>query len=218
MDQTQSTDARILLAAAAIVRDRGPDGLTFDRVAKRVGVSKQAVLYWYPNKGRLIEALVRPALELEAICGEDAVKSSRRAETAIRNFVEAIAAFHVSDLDRFRLMYVAPQIGRRSASGCEMVSTLGRLHPSTTRMHDTLAERLCAMGRYERMVDARRAAGAIHTAVLGTILRISMSDTLNAPLGRDDAIISALIEVLAPPSSTPAKANDHERGLALSVA
>jgi len=201
MDHRQATDVRIVLAAAAIVRDHGPDHLTFDRVAKRVGITKQAVLYWYPNKGRLIEALVRPSLELEAICGEDAVKTTRRADTAIRAFVEAVASFHVSDLDRFRLMYVSPQIGRRSASGSEMLSTLGRVHPATTRMYDALAEKLVKHGRYAKMSDARRGAGAIHTAVLGTILRMAMADTLRAPLRhRDDAVISALVDVLAPPA------------------
>ena len=56
----------IQCAAKDIVREEGPDKLTFDAVAARVGVSKQAVLYWFPNKARLVEALVRPALEAEA--------------------------------------------------------------------------------------------------------------------------------------------------------
>mgnify|MGYP000680693717 CR=1 FL=1 len=215
MERKQDTDTRILLAAASIVREDGPDRLTFDRVASRVGVTKQAVLYWYPNKARLIEALVRPSLELEAICGEDAVKSTRRADTAIRAFVEAIASFHVSDLDRFRLMYVSPQIGRHPARGSTMLSTLGRIHPATTRMYDALAEKLVKYGRYEKLVDARRGAGAMHTAVLGTILRMAMADTLRAPLRhRDDALISALIDVLAPPV-TPS--DPQNRDLALSV-
>ena len=189
----------ILEAARAIVREKGPDKLTFDAIAKEVGVSKQAVIYWYPNKARLVEALVRPALEAEAAAGIAALSPGIGPEVAIRSLVEALAVFHMSDLDRFRLMYVTPQIGQRPGRNGEMLTTLGRLHPATTEMYDALAERLVAGGRYARTVDARRAAVAIHTALLGLLLRMAMADTLNAPLRhRDDALIEALLDVIAP--------------------
>ena len=193
------TAERILVAARQIVRADGPDQLTFDAVAARVGVSKQAVLYWYPNKARLIEALVRPALEAESTAGRAAVKSQKSAGDAIRAFISALAVFHTSDLDRFRLMYVTPQIGQRSGRNGTMLTTLGRIHPATTEMYDTLAEMLVTHGRYDRLVDARRAAAAIHTALLGLLLRMAMSDALNAPLrARDDALVDALVGVMAP--------------------
>ena len=104
MPKRGETAARILAAAREIVRATGPDSLTFDAVAARVGVSKQAVLYWYPNKARLIEALVRPALEAESAAGKGAVSKGATASQAIRAFISALAVFHTSDLDRFRLM------------------------------------------------------------------------------------------------------------------
>ena len=189
----------ILDAARVIVRDQGPDKLTFDAVAREVGVSKQAVIYWFPNKARLVEALVRPALEAEATAGISAMPVGVAPEDAIRRLVEALAVFHLSDLDRFRLMYVTPQIGQRPGRQGEMLTTLGRIHPATTEMYDTLAARLVDGGRYSRTVDARRAAVAIHTSLLGLLLRMAMADTLNAPLRhRDDALIEALLGVIAP--------------------
>ena len=196
-DTRRDTRARIVQTAAQIVRESGPATLTFDRVAARVGVTKQAVLYWFPNKGRLIEAVVRPTLELEATCGIDAVTGRRRADAAIRAFVEAVAGFHVSDLDRFRLMYVAPQIGHGGTRRGQL-TTLGQVHPATTRMHDALAEVLVRTGRHAKLASARRAAAAIHMAVLGTLMRVAMADHLAEPLGRNDALISALADVLAP--------------------
>ena len=96
-------------------------------------------------------------------------------------------------------MYVTPQIGQRPGRNGTMLTTLGRIHPSTTEMYDTLADKLVAFGRYDRLVDARRAAAAIHTALLGLILRMAMSDALNAPLrARDDALVDALVNVMAP--------------------
>lgn len=199
MPRKGETAARILAAAREIVRASGPDSLTFDAVAARVGVSKQAVLYWYPNKARLIEALVRPALEAESQAGRSAVSDTATPAQAIRAFISTLAVFHTSDLDRFRLMYVTPQIGQRPGRNGQMLTTLGRIHPATTDMYDKLAARLVEGGRYARLVEARRAAAAIHTALLGLILRMAMADALNAPLrARNDALVEALVDVMAP--------------------
>ena len=83
-----------------------------------------------------------------------------------------------------------------------MLTTLGRVHPATTAMYDVLAERLVETGRYRRLIDARRAAAAIHTALLGLVLRMAMADALNAPLRlRNDALVEALVDVMAPPQA-----------------
>ena len=199
MPKRGETAARILAAAREIVRAKGPDSLTFDAVAAKVGVSKQAVLYWYPSKARLIEALVRPALEAESAAGKAAISKTANAPQSIRAFISALAVFHTSDLDRFRLMYVTPQIGRRPGRNAQMLTTLGRIQPATTEMYDVLAARLVDTGRYPRLVEARRAAAAMHTAILGLVLRMAMADALNAPLRtRDDALVEALVDVMAP--------------------
>ncbi len=199
MPKRGDTAERILVAAREIVRSHGPDQLTFDAIAAKVGISKQAVLYWFPNKARLIEALVRPALEAESTAGKTAITDGDDTSEAIRAFIGSLAVFHTSDLDRFRLMYVTPQIGRRPKRNGQMLTTLGRIHPSTTEMYDKLADKLLNGGRYDRLVDARRAAAAMHTALLGLILRMAMADALNAPLKlRDDALVEALVGVMAP--------------------
>jgi AcrR family transcriptional regulator len=196
------TAERILAAARDVVRDGGPDRLTFDAIAEKVGISKQAVLYWFPNKARLIEALVRPALEAESAAGRAAIRAADTTGDAIRSYVTALAVFHTSDLDRFRLMYVTPQIGQRPGRNGQMLTTLGRIHPATTQMYDVLADKLVASGRYRRLVDARRASAAIHTALLGLVLRMAMADALNAPLRlKDDALVEALVDVMAPPQA-----------------
>lgn len=199
VQKKSNTAGRILDEARAIVRDIGPDKLTFDAIAERVGITKQAVIYWFPNKARLVEALVRPALEAEATAGKIALGTNLAPDVAIRRLVEGLAVFHMSDLDRFRLMYVTPQIGHRPGRQGSMLTTLGRIHPATTEMYDALAERLVEGGRYSRMIEARRAAVAVHTSLLGLLLRMAMADTLKAPLRhRDDALIEALLGVIAP--------------------
>ena len=193
------TAKRILAASREIVRSEGPDSLTFDAVAAKVGVSKQAVLYWYPNKARLIEALVRPALESESTAGRIAALQGKSASETIRAYIGALAVFHTSDLDRYRLMYVTPQIGQKAGRKGTMLTTLGRIHPATTEMYDVVGAQLVDQGRYDRASDARKAAAAMHTALLGLILRLAMADALNAPMRlREDALVDALVDVMAP--------------------
>ena len=52
------TRARLLEAAADLVRDQGAGALTLDAVAAWAGVSKGGLLYHFPSKRHLVRALV----------------------------------------------------------------------------------------------------------------------------------------------------------------
>ncbi|MGN6551670.1 MAG: TetR family transcriptional regulator [Pararhizobium sp.] len=49
---------RILSAAAEVAKELGPARLSLEAVAARAGVSKGGLLYHFPSKGKLMEALV----------------------------------------------------------------------------------------------------------------------------------------------------------------
>ncbi|MEP9371062.1 TetR/AcrR family transcriptional regulator [Mesorhizobium sp. KR1-2] len=49
---------KILASASEVARDVGPAHLSLDAVAHRAGVSKGGLLYHFPNKAKLLEALV----------------------------------------------------------------------------------------------------------------------------------------------------------------
>jgi AcrR family transcriptional regulator len=58
---------KILAAAADLARDAGPGSLSLDAVAHRAGVSKGGLLYNFPTKAKLMQALVEDYLaEFEA--------------------------------------------------------------------------------------------------------------------------------------------------------
>jgi AcrR family transcriptional regulator len=62
---------KILAAAAASARDVGPGNLSLDAVAERAGVSKGGLLYHFPSKSKLLEALVEQHLrDFDAALGE----------------------------------------------------------------------------------------------------------------------------------------------------
>ncbi|MER8388986.1 TetR family transcriptional regulator [Mesorhizobium sp. M1380] len=53
---------KILAAAAAVARETGPGSLSLDAVASRAGVSKGGLLYNFPTKAKLMQALVEDYL------------------------------------------------------------------------------------------------------------------------------------------------------------
>ncbi|MAT04384.1 MAG: hypothetical protein CL424_05000 [Acidimicrobiaceae bacterium] len=58
------TRQRILDAAIDLFGRRGVDAVSLDEIARAVGVRKQTVLYWFPSKDELVDAV------LEAVAAE----------------------------------------------------------------------------------------------------------------------------------------------------
>jgi AcrR family transcriptional regulator len=56
--ETRNSRARILEAAAELAREVGPGNISLDAVAQRAGLSKGGLLYNFPSKAKLMEALV----------------------------------------------------------------------------------------------------------------------------------------------------------------
>ena len=52
------TADRILGAAMDAFGTRGYDGTSLDDLARELGIRKQTILYWYPSKEALLEAVV----------------------------------------------------------------------------------------------------------------------------------------------------------------
>jgi AcrR family transcriptional regulator len=186
------TRTRILRISRDLVRAKGPRGLTFDAVAKRLGKSKQAVLYWFPTKDRLLAETLLPDLAAEAGAARAALQG-RHGAGAVRAFVEAVAGFHLEDLERFRLVYLAPQSGALPVSAEALQTSAARVPEITAPMYADLAA--CLDGPPDAR---RREAVAIHAAVLGLILMVALTESVADPLAHDPAdLVDALARRLA---------------------
>ena len=64
MSGERTTRERILDAAIDLFGARGVDAASLDEIARQVGVRKQTVLYWFPSKPDLVDAV------LEAVAAE----------------------------------------------------------------------------------------------------------------------------------------------------
>ena len=74
---TLSTRDKILQAAAGITKEVGPVNLSLDAVARRAGISKGGLLYTFPTKAKLLEALVQQHVSEfdESLRREEAARS-----------------------------------------------------------------------------------------------------------------------------------------------
>lgn len=192
----KSTDTRdrILVVARALVRKGGPAALTFDAVASRLGVSKQAVIYWFPNKEALGVAVVLPAIELEAQAGIAALEGMRDPHSARDAFIDAIARFHLADLERFRLMYLAPQMGGRLGTARANGAINRSIHPVTSRMYDRLSEALSQPDQDPQVVRAE--AVTLHFSILGVIMMHGLADSIGDPLRHDACSLIAALSAM----------------------
>jgi AcrR family transcriptional regulator len=180
------TRERIVAAAAALMRAQGLAAVTYDAVAARIGLTKQAVIYWFPSKADLIAGVALPCLSEEAAAAIAAARAARGRGAAARAVVLALVHFHLADLARFRLVYAAPQVALPSESFAE------RVHPITREMYGAIAD---ALGGGEA---ARMEAVALHMAALGHVLLVGLTEAAGDPLRHShDALAERLAGLLA---------------------
>lgn len=195
MTRTRSitTKDRILRVAADILRGGGPAALTFDAVAARLGLSKQAVIYWFPSKTALLSELSLPGLRDEAAAVLEALGGFEgNPPEAARQVVLALIRFHMADLPRFRLIYLSPQIGRQTASRQTANAIVSQVHPVTSQMYSAFAHSL------GDGPQARETAVALHMAALGHVLMVALTEAIDDPLRHAPAdLAERLATVLA---------------------
>lgn len=198
MADRSGTRKKILTVAADIARVQGPSALTFDAVARELGISKQAVIYWFRSKEDLVSAVVLPALREETESAVEAVRDAQDGADAIRRFVRAIAGFHTTDLDRFRLMYLSPQGAGKLKPSRHTAAIAERIHPVSTAMYDALEQKLIGDPRFRSGLNPRRAAVIAHTSTLGLVLMAALADAIGDPLRHEtESLVETLTALLA---------------------
>jgi AcrR family transcriptional regulator len=191
MSGTKVSD-QILEIARQILASEGLGAVSFNAIARRLGRSKQAVLYWFPTKQDLLAAMFLPWLEAEAETATNSVVDVVSRSDAIGSFVRAISAFHFDDFNRFRMMYLVPQTIKQSSHETQNAGMVEQVHPVTDRIYGALACHL----EGDRLT-ARREAVAIHSAVLGLVLMFALADGLRDPLKHSESeLVDALIASL----------------------
>ena len=71
-----STRDRILVVATDLFGRRGSEAVSLDQIAAEVGVTKQTLLYWFPSKDELLQAVLSQAAAELVVVVEAAVRAS----------------------------------------------------------------------------------------------------------------------------------------------
>ena len=166
MEELVSTRIRILEVTRTQLMERGLSRLTVKGVADELGLTKQAVLYWFPTKTLLLQEIFIEALELEAEVLRAAVVEAEDARDAVRCFLEKGLAYHKANLPRFRLSYLVTQVDGKITALVDEESSQ-RIYAATTRLYDALEEAFAAAPGFPAGVNPRNFGVSLHMALLG---------------------------------------------------
>lgn len=187
------TNKKILNAAQDLLSKGGANAVSFDKVAAELGITKQAVLYWFPSKSALLAAMFIDWLDTEAQAAEKAVKSAKTANEAISAFVTEIVSFHAENFDRFRMMYLAPQTLKVGSQVSRKDGAIGEINQVTSKLYGCLAEKLDA-----NAIEARQTAFIVHSSVLGLVMMLALADSISDPLAHSQSdLVAALVSRLS---------------------
>ena len=197
MAEETSTRERILAAALTAYGTDGYASTSLDALAEQLGVRKQTILYWFPSKQALFDAVVdEAAADLVEVFESEASRGLSGV-----NQVEAIVR-HV-----FRLAVRRPEllglVREVSRPGSVTAERLGdHVAPSFDRARDFL-EREMDAGRLRRS-DPSMLLLSLYSTVVGVATELEvqralgLSPSLRATVGRRQELIRFLRAALAP--------------------
>ena len=166
-ERTRETENRILAAALDSFGTAGYDATSLDALAAGLGLSKQAILYHWPSKAALLEAVIDRAC-LDLIVAFDGVLSDagtgwQRVDAVVR------AVFRVA-LRRPELLGFIREVSRLGGDASARIIT--DLEPFVARARDYLAREMEA-GRIRRC-DPGLLFVSAYSTVLGAATEVEV--------------------------------------------
>jgi len=192
-----STADRILVTAMGAFGTRGYEATSLDDLAGELGIRKQTILYWYPSKDALLEAVVDRCAEevtMRLVRGLDGAEDGFGRVEAMVRVMFRLAARHPAMLGFLREV---TRLGPPSSS-----RLLARLEPLIERASEFLEVEMTA-GRMRRH-DPRLLLLAAYSMVTGLATEVEVlrafgeEPTLPSLLRRRDELLSLLRAALEP--------------------
>ena len=183
MPPQRRVSRELIQEAALRLVERGTlTALTFQALADTLGVSKQAILYWYPSKWELMADCSLPIIQQEADALIAALAGSRDADDAIERFIRAFAGHYATRLPQFRVLYLVQPLGIEP-NAPEQQAALAPVHRVTGSIYAALEAWIAGDTDYARnSVSARQLAVAAHMSAIGLITMFALADALGDPL------------------------------------
>jgi AcrR family transcriptional regulator len=164
---TASTRDRVLDAALVSFAARGYEAASLDDVAGEVGVSKQAVLYYYSSKATLLDAVVdRSAAELSAAL-EDALAGAGEGWARVEAVVRSVFRLALRRPELLGLLREVSRLGPPAAP-----RLMAALDPLVQRAREFLEVEMAA-GRM-RATDSRLLLLSAYSTVIGMATEVEV--------------------------------------------
>ena len=209
-ERTRATEDRILAVALESFGTRGFEATSLDGLAAELGITKQAILYHWPSKSALLDAVVdRACLDLVVeLAGalDEAGSGWDRVESVVRRI------FRVA-LRRPELLGLLRELGRLGGDASARVIT--DMRPFVDRA-TAYFEREMAAGRIRRC-DPGLLLVSAYSTVLGAatdvdVLRaVGVEPTLRSTAVRRRELLAFLRAAMAGPASDVAEADQALR-------
>ena len=162
-----ATADRIVQAALVSFATRGYEATSLDAIAAGLGIRKQTILYWFPSKEVLLEAVIdHRAAELSEALERTLARAGEgwdRVEALVRSVFRLAARRH-------ELLGLLREMGRLGPPASSRLSEA--LDPLLARATGFLEEEMAA-GRMRRN-DARLVLLAAYSAVVGVATEVEV--------------------------------------------
>jgi len=155
------TRERILTAATDLFGLRGVDAVSLDVIAAEVGVAKQTLLYWFPSKDDLVQAVLVQAATQLGVAIEAAIRSA--SDDPLDRIEAVVRAVFRPAVRRPALLGLIREVSRLSPAVGERFQS--ELRPLVDRAVAYLHKEM-DRGRI-RQADPRLIAGLCYATVTG---------------------------------------------------
>jgi TetR/AcrR family transcriptional regulator len=180
------TRERVLDAALASFGTRGFEATSLDAVAAELGIRKQTILYYFPNKDALLSGVIDASadeliVELERTLGR-AGEGWGRIEAVVRKVFRLAAR-------RPALLGLLREVSRLGPPAS--VQLVARLDPLVKRAHSFLEAEMAA-GRM-RQRDPGLVLIALYSVVTGVALEVEVLGAVTPPHEREQQALRSLV-------------------------
>jgi AcrR family transcriptional regulator len=173
------TRQRILDAALDLFGSRGVEAVSLDEIAREVGVRKQTVLYWFPSKDELVDAVLEAAASELVVVIDAAVRAAP--DDPLDRIDAVVRAVFRPAVRRPALLGLVREISRLSPAHADRLRDL--VQPLVDRAVAYLGDEMAA-GRLRRG-DPGLVASLAYATVTGIATE---PESLRAVAWRPDAV------------------------------
>ncbi len=165
------TRDRIIDAALVAFSSRGYDATSLDALAKTLDVSKQTVLYWFPSKAEILEAVVDKSAAELANALERALSEAGMGWERIEAVVRSVFRVAARRPELLGLLKEVSRLGPPAAT-----QMLEALEPLVARATDFLESEM-DLGHIRRH-DPRLLLLALYSTVIGMVTEVDVLRSL----------------------------------------